>query len=101
MNHQSSRPRLLISHGPKKKTDFESPPNLGGNLSPDLQPCSPPSFCVSEDVVPNQEQYLKIGKYVIRQVNPSSVNCMAVDQCTGDEYLCKVSFFEFDIFFIS
>lgn len=90
MNQQSSRPRLLISHGPKKKTEFESPPNLGGNLSPDLQPCSPPSFCVSEDVLPLQEQYLKIGKYVIHQANPSSENCTAVDQSTGDEYLCKV-----------
>ncbi|CAL1534745.1 unnamed protein product [Lymnaea stagnalis] len=88
MNRQRSRPRLQISHGPKKKVEYEHPPDLG-NLSPDLQPCSPPTFCTPEDGAV-QEQFLVIGKYVIHQSNPSVECCTAIDKTTGQEFICKV-----------
>lgn len=90
MHHQHLRPRLQISHGPKKKVEYEQPPNLG-TLSPDLQPCSPPTFCTPDSgVEASPEQFLQIGKYIIRQISPSVETCTAVDKTTGVEYLCKV-----------
>lgn len=94
MNRIISRPRLIISHGPKKKEDFDPPPNLG-TLSPDLQPCSPLPFYANEngvDVVNNvgKREYLTVGKYIIRQtVSPNDFGT-AIDKNTGIEYLCKV-----------
>ncbi|CAG5131958.1 unnamed protein product [Candidula unifasciata] len=89
MHQQQLRPRLQISHGPKKKEEYEQPPNLG-TLSPDLQPCSPPTFCTTESGEASPEQFLQIGKYIIRQKSPSVENCTAVDKTTGLEYVCKV-----------
>lgn len=89
MHRQRQRPRLHISHGPKKKVEYEQPPNLGC-LSPDLQPCSPPSFCQeSESGAPN-EKFLHVGKYIVHQLNASQDTCSAVDIATGTEYKCKV-----------
>lgn len=36
------------------------------------------------------EQFLQIGKYVIRQVSQTVETCTAVNRTTGEEYLCKV-----------
>ena len=90
MNRQRQRPRLHISHGPKKKVEYEQPPNLGC-LSPDLQPCSPPTFCHESESGASNEKYIHIGKYVVHQVSASQDTCTAVDTATGDEYKCKVS----------
>ncbi|XP_055871804.1 tribbles homolog 2-like [Biomphalaria glabrata] len=88
MNRQRSRPRLQISHGPKKKVEYEQPPDLG-NLSPDLQPCSPPTFFTQEDGI-SQNPFYQIGKYIVRQTNPSNECCTAVDRINGTEFTCKV-----------
>ncbi|KAI8764393.1 tribbles 3, partial [Biomphalaria glabrata] len=87
MNRQRSRPRLQISHGPKKKVEYEQPPDLG-NLSPDLQPCSPPTFFTQEDGI-SQNPFYQIGKYIVRQTNPSNECCTAVDRINGTEFTCK------------
>ncbi|GFR61795.1 tribbles-like protein 2 [Elysia marginata] len=89
MNRQRPRPRLHISHGPKKKTESEQPPNLG-YLSPDLQPCSPPTFCQETEDGTSNERFLHVGKYVVHQVTSSQDTCSAVDIATGNEYKCKV-----------
>ncbi|GFO01860.1 tribbles-like protein 2 [Plakobranchus ocellatus] len=89
MNRQFQRPRLQISHGPKKKVEYEQPPNLGC-LSPDLQPCSPPTFCHEPEEGALHEKFTHIGKYVVHQVNSSQDTCTAVNIVTGDEFRCKV-----------
>ena len=91
MNRLISRPRLQISHGPKKKEeDFEPPPILGGgNLTPDLQPCSQP-FCLSDKEAGATNHYIKIGSFIVNQAKPNSVNCTAIHEPSGEEFTCKV-----------
>ena len=97
MNRQRQRPRLHISHGPKKKVEYEQPPNLGC-LSPDLQPCSPPTFCHESESGATNEKFIHVGKYVVHQVSSSQDTCTAVDIASGDEYKCKVSSFSNNLF---
>ena len=95
MNSISSRPRLFISHGPKKKTFLEPDPNLG-NLSPDVQADSVP-FLSRKDV--KKDDVLKLGKYVLFRQQDKLDSYLAIDTTTQDELTCKVSDIFFDNFF--
>lgn len=77
------RPRLHISHGPRKKVDSTPLSNLG-NLSPDLLP-SPPVFPQS----PDSKNVSKIGEYfILDQVDGELYN--AVNSQTKVKCQCKV-----------
>ncbi|KAK6186972.1 hypothetical protein SNE40_006227 [Patella caerulea] len=82
-----------INNGPRKKNLETEPlaPFKGsnpGNLSPDLQPNTPPVFpknC-SQD-----QDVLKIGKYLLyNQTTDSSEVYNAVNSQTHEEFVCKV-----------
>ena len=80
------RPRpIVVSHGPRKKVDFEPLPNVG-NLSPDLQPNTPPVF-----QRPTSQNVLKIGKYLLFDHPEGNDVYSAVNSITGEKYVCKVS----------
>lgn len=82
------RPRLSIpSHGPRKKTDLDVSFNLvPGNLSPDLQPSSPPPK-FPEKYSP--QNVSKIGRYLLLgQLEGESYK--AVNWQNNEEYICKV-----------
>lgn len=86
MSLPRQRPRpLIVSHGPRKKFhNYDTQPNVG-NLSPDLQPTSPPVFqkpSSSQDV-------FKIGKYLLVEQNEGNDIYKAVDLSTGEESTCK------------
>lgn len=87
MSSIGSRPRLLISHGSKKKavSDLE-PPNLG-TLSPDVQTDSFPSFASAES---KGEDCLKLGKYILFRQNEKYDSYLAVDPTTEEKLTCKV-----------
>ncbi|XP_041360812.1 tribbles homolog 2-like [Gigantopelta aegis] len=79
------RPRpIVVSHGPRKKVDFEPLPNVG-NLSPDLQPNTPPVF-----QRPTSQNVLKIGKYLLFDHPEGSEVYSAVNSITGENCVCKV-----------
>lgn len=87
-----SRPRLHIQcNGPRKKENFidNNQPNLG-NLSPDLQPNTPPEFPQKTGGQSTKQNVYKIGRYLLlNQLEGEiykSVNCQTKEEC-----ICKVS----------
>ncbi|XP_067665296.1 tribbles homolog 2-like [Haliotis asinina] len=85
MSFSRQRPRpLIVSHGPRKKfNNFESQPNVG-NLSPDLQPNTPPVFQKQ-----SSQNVFKIGKYLLVEQSDGNEIYKAVNLTTGDESVCK------------
>lgn len=84
MNLGRTRPRLQISNGPRKKDVVEKTiHNLGGTLSPDLQP-SQPVF-----TKPEQYNVLKIGKYLLLD-RIEGETFRAVHYQTREESVCKI-----------
>lgn len=86
-----SRPRLHIQcNGPRKKENFidNNQPNLG-NLSPDLQPSTPPEFPQKTGGQSSKQNVYKIGRYLLlNQLEGEiykSVNCQTKEEC-----ICKV-----------
>ncbi|KAK7091356.1 tribbles homolog 2-like [Littorina saxatilis] len=86
MSCMGNRPRLFISHGPKKKILPDPEPNLG-NLSPDVQSDTLPSFARPES---KTEDCLKVGKYVLFRESEKSDAYLAIDTTTQEELTCKV-----------
>ena len=91
MNIHRSRPRptLIIPH--RKHVEFEPPSHLG-NLSPDLQPSSPPTFQSGD---PASHLVSKVGKYLLTEKNQTpdgSKLYQAVHSETLKVFICKVSF---------
>lgn len=86
MSFPRQRPRpLIVSHGPRKKfNNYESQPNVG-NLSPDLQPNTPPVF-----QKPSSQNVFKIGKYLLVEQSEGNEIYKAVNLTSGDESVCKV-----------
>jgi len=84
MQRLGDRPRLQIHNGPKKKDEEENLPNL----SPDLGPLSPPTFCNTQEENPFGSQFLRVGCYVIRR-SDSGEDSTAVNEETGDEFTCQ------------
>lgn len=91
-----SRPRLFISHGPKKKIISDPEPNLG-SLTPDVQSNSPLPFHSS----PENQNVLKLGKYVLFGESDKQDTYLAVDTSTEEEFTCKVCFKKIQILMIS
>lgn len=89
MSCMGNRPRLFISHGPKKKILPDPEPNLG-NLSPDVQSDTLPSFARPES---KTEDCLKVGKYVLFRESEKSDAYLAIDTTTQEELTCKVCIF--------
>ena len=96
MSLTRSRPRLHIpSHGPRKKRDRLDfsfnlvPGNHGksGNLSPDLQPSSPPPK-FPEKYSPHNVS--KIGRYLLLEQFEGETY-KAVNWQNNEEYICKVN----------
>lgn len=85
MQRSGDRPRLQIYHGPKKKDEEESPQLQ--QLSPELGPLSPPTFCQSQEKNPWTSEFLRVGSYVIRR-SDSGEESTAINEATGDEYSC-------------
>jgi hypothetical protein len=82
-----TRPRpLQIQNGPRKHVDFEPPPCVAGNLSPDLQPNSPPVFPTNDC-----QHVLQIGKYLLQRQLEANNLYKAINVDNRGEYLCKVS----------
>ncbi|XP_025090474.1 tribbles homolog 2-like [Pomacea canaliculata] len=81
-----SRPRLCISHGPKKKLIPESDAIIG-SLTPDVHTNSQPSFLSS---TPEKEDILKLGKYVLFGQTEKKDIYLSVDTTTQEEFTCKV-----------
>lgn len=81
------RPRVFISHGPKKKIIPDPEPNLG-NLTPDVQSDTVPSFTSSD----SKKDFLKLGKYVLFRIrqNEKSDAYLAIDTTSQEELTCKV-----------
>lgn len=84
MSYTGNRPTLVISHGPKKKIIQDQEPNLG-NLTPDVQSNSLPSFTSSST---EKEAFLKLGKYVLFGQNAKDTY-LAIDTTTQEELICK------------
>lgn len=46
---------------------------------------------MSEESSPlSQDKFFQVGKYIIHQSSQTCESCTAIDQRTGDEYLCKI-----------
>ncbi|KAL8568615.1 hypothetical protein ACOMHN_032271 [Nucella lapillus] len=86
MSLTGSRPRLLISHGPKKKIHPEPDPHLG-NLTPDVQTDTVPSFTSND---PKKEDVFKLGKYILFKQNEKLDTYQAIDSTTQEDLTCKV-----------
>lgn len=89
-----NRPRLFISHGPKKKIISDPEPNLG-NLTPDVQSDTLPSFTSSDS---KKDDFLKLGKYVLFRQSEKSDAYLALDTTAQEELTCKVCVVFVDIF---
>ena len=81
-----NRPRLFISHGAKKKIIQDPEPNLG-NLTPDVQSDTLPTFTSSDS---KKDDFLKLGKYVLFRQSEKSDAYLAIDTTTQEELTCKV-----------
>ena len=81
-----SRPRLFISHGPKKKILPDPDPDLG-NLTPDVH-SDTLTFLKSSDS--KDDSFLKLGKYVLFRQNEKSDAYVAINTTTQEELTCKV-----------
>ena len=89
------RARLSVHIPDRKHVDFEQPPHLsGGNLSPDLQPATPPTYPTSAS---SQEALLpvtEIGNYVLIQQTDcvGDIQVFRAFHCDShEEFVCKVS----------
>lgn len=92
MSSTRPRPRLVINHnGPRKNfCEFDpGSPNVG-NLSPDLQPSSPPEY------IPQQHSHVcQIGKYFLINQADGNSTFKAINRENGEEFKCKVIAFYF------
>ncbi|XP_074656078.1 tribbles homolog 2-like [Tubulanus polymorphus] len=93
MNIPRPRPRPLVipspqQNGPHHRKQVETDQQSAnfGNLSPDLQPNSPPAFPVEDPA----RTVLKIGRYLLQKQYDGTNSYTAVNIETQLEYVCKV-----------
>jgi len=88
MSTQRARPGPLFIPQRNKHVEFEPPPDLkGGNLTPDLQPNTPPTL------VENAPQISQIGQYLLLEQldTTGSIQILrAVHRNTQEEFVCKI-----------
>ena len=87
MLSQRARPRpLSIPH--RKHGKLDSPPCLiGGTLSPDIKPNTPPCFPKANST----SGVSKIGKYLLFSTAEKEGTCKAFNVENNEECVCKVS----------
>ncbi|XP_013409915.1 tribbles homolog 2-like [Lingula anatina] len=84
MSVRRTRPRPIIIPNARKNVDLQTPPHLG-NLTPDLQPNSPPVFpCAT------QHEVARLGQYILTEPLDGEDVYQAVNIHTHEKFICKV-----------
>lgn len=85
------RSRLRPLYIPQRKhVDFEPSPHLGGNLSPDLQPNTPPTFSRNAEEPKPEQPISRIGQYLLLEQLDTAGTFKAVHTCSDEQFICKV-----------